>query len=52
MIWIPELGLEGAVSGPHELSGTPAALEEPLGSPGASEQCPSEGSVVEIADSK
>ncbi|KAF6237658.1 hypothetical protein HO173_003859 [Letharia columbiana] len=26
-IWIPELGQEGAVSGPHELAGTPTPLE-------------------------
>ena len=30
-IWIPELGQEGAVSGPHELPATSTPLAEPLG---------------------
>ena len=46
-IWVPELDQDGAVYGPHELPGTPTALEEPLETTGTS---PTEGRAVEIGD--
>lgn len=45
-VWIPELGRDGAVCGPHELAGTSTSL----GSLGANEPCLAEGRVFEIAN--
>lgn len=55
-IWIPELGQEGAVHGPHELPGTPNPLEDGTPNPleetaGANESCLAQGRVFEIAES-
>ena len=46
-IWVPELDQDGAVYGPHELPGTPTALEEPLET---TETSTAKGRVVEIGD--
>ncbi len=46
-IWVPELGQEGAVYGPHELPVTPNPLDEPLG---ATEVCLAGGRVYGMAE--
>ena len=45
-IWVPELGQEGAVLGPHELPVTLNPLDEPLG---VTESCLAGGRVYEMA---
>ena len=51
-IWIPELGQDGAVSGPHELAVTPTPLAEPLGLPGAAETQHADEILLEIVNPK
>ena len=51
-IWIPELGQDGAMSGPHELAVTPTPLAEPLGLPGAAETQLADEGLFEIVNPK
>ena len=46
-IWVPELGQEGAVHGPHELPGTPTPINETAR---AGESSPTEGRIFEMAE--
>ena len=47
-IWVPELGQEGAVNGPHELPGTPTSMGE---SARAGDSCAAEERVFEVVES-